>query len=706
MRVGTALAPGRCTRFGRGTDPEDAVMERIRHLETSTRTGLALALPALALLVGPLPAEAQFGDPVHFTVRVVDQAGRPLDGSMIRVEGSTGDLATPAGVDLPPGPQLVTIEPAAQGAMFPGGSLRPGGPNGLSRQEFVFFEPTGGDVVIEWRTAEVELGIADQAGAPIQGARWGFAGDGAAFLPGSLLLPVTDEALYATLTGASVGGWRYDVRAAFDGAAVDLLHGEQHEAGEGPATLLLRWQQTACTMGVVDGGGQPIRGATWTILGRTFQAGDPIALPATDESLYGDLRGAYADGFVATLSTNTSFGTGAATFEVLADGTLFPDFVNVNGGSFGLRCGVDPFPPLTTGTVVVRVLADGAPFAGAQVTLVDAAAGSATLTTGADGTARRDDVPAGAAQLTLAVPDGFHGVEPAGGVLGVTVNAGATTEATFSIAADETTPPPPLANDPETWNYWKREVNAALRGTGHREEEPADMEKKYPQAIFEEFAQHPADPVQVEGVTQVDPDGAGPKVPRRLALADMETTLGGGGNDARLLAKRELLVVLLNVVSGRLSLGLVVDDAGTTLEQEIRRLAAMINDGHPSNDALARNIAQRINTGRAGHAAPGPRAHGRPGDLLRGEDEEAPVLTAGRLGGSAVRLSFTLASPQRATLDVYDALGRRQARLYEGDAPSGTTEVTWSPATGRPGVYFARLVTTAGVRSAKVVAAR
>jgi hypothetical protein len=32
--------------------------------------------------------------------------------------------------------------------------------------------------------------------------------------------------------------------------------------------------------------------------------------------------------------------------------------------------------------------------------------------------------------------------------------------------------------------------------------------------------------------------------------------------------------------------------------------------------------------------------------------------------------------------------------------------VTWNGATGRPGVYFARLVTTTGIRSAKVIASR
>lgn len=695
-------------------------MERTRSIGMHPRSGLALAVPALALLFAAAAVEAQPGGPQTYTIRVVDQAGRPLDGSLVRIEGATGDLTTPATVELDAGPQLVTVAPAAQGAMLPGGWARPTGPNGLSRNEFMFFGPMGGEVLIEWRTAEVQLSVDDPSGTAIAGAQWSFAGDGAALAPGALLLPVTDESLYPTLAGGSVGGWWFDVRAAFGGAAVDLVHGERHEAVEGATTLSLRWQQAACTMGVVDGGGQAIRGATFTILGRTFDAGDPITLPSTDEALYPDLAGTLAGGFPATLFTNTAAGTGNGTFEVLADGSLTPPFVDVNGGSFGLRCGVDPFPPITTGTLVVRVTADGAPFAGAQVAWTDAQGGAGTLATDAAGEATQNDVAQGPATLTLTVPAGHHAVDPASGSQGVTIVAGSSTVATFTIALDETPPPPPpppVVNHPETWNYWKREVAAAIKGRGHHEESLEDMAVKYPEEIFTGFAQHPTDPVRVEGVTQVDPDGNGPKIARRLDLADMDATLEANGSDATRGARRELLVLLLNVVSGRLSLHLVVDAAGTTLEQEIRRLAAMINDGQPANDRVARNAAQRINAGRARWGSPAYSANGgtaslvygdaNPDAVLDGAGAEALALTATRApGGAGVRLSFTLATPQRATLDVFDASGRRQARLYEGDAPAGTTAMTWTAAGGRPGVYFARLLTPAGTRSAKVIASR
>lgn len=688
-------------------------MERIRNADrrrfTPTLAALATTTAILTGLAPPV-AHAQFGGaPASYTFRVVDQNGRPLDGSMVRIEGTTGDMNTPATVDLVAGPQLVTIEPAVLGAMLPDGALRPSGANGLSRNEFLFLNPGGGDVVIVWRTADVAIGVVDQDGAAIAGARWGFAGDGAMYAPGMLTLPLTDESAHVGMGGPSLAGWVFDVRAAFDGAPVDLVRSEAREALDGLTALDFEWRQTACTMGVVDAIGNPIRGATWAMLGHTFGAGDAIALPTTDEALYGNLAGTLTSGFTVHLFTNSSFGSGDVMFEADASGLLSPDFADVNGGAFGLRCGITAFPPLTTGSLAVSVTADGAAFAGAQVSVVDANNASSTQVTGAGGFFELGDMPQGPLALTLAVPAGYHAVDPASASLATSIVAGEMRSVAFAMAADvvEPPPPPPIVNNPESYNYWRREVTSALRGSGRRDENPQDMAAIFPQAIFSGFAQHATDPVRVEGVTQLDPDGTGPKDARGLTLADMDATLDPGGNNALHQAKRELLVVLLNVVSGRLSLNLVVDASGRTLAEEIRRIAVMINDGLPANDAIARTEAEHINSGKAGQRIPVRTVQPHVEDVA--EEFGAGTLDAIALAtlpaAGSLRIAFTLAEAQRVTLDVYDASGRRQTRLYAGDAPAGTTELTWN-AGGRRGVYFARLVSLQGVKTAKLVAAR
>jgi len=357
------------------------------------------ALAALLLLGVATPARAQMG-PMTVTLRVVDQNGQELTGSKVSLVGGELSWETPATASLDFGPQLFTVEPAFQGAMFPNGWHRPAAPNGLVRDEFLFVDGSP-ELVIVWNTAQVAISDA--------GGGWGFEGEGAWYGPGSVSAPVTDESVYNSMSGPSRDGWRFGVRAAFDGQAIDLTRAEAREVDGSTTGLSFEWRQSACNMGVVDGTGAPIRGATWTMFGHTFAAGDAITLPATDDPSYG---GALAAGIPATLFTNTANGTGNATFEVNEGGSLSPAFVEVNGGSFGLRCGVAPFPPVTTGTLDGTVLADGKPKPGVSVTLLDAGNGTHELTTDAVGGFVFTNVPEGAATVTIKVPAGYHALKP------------------------------------------------------------------------------------------------------------------------------------------------------------------------------------------------------------------------------------------------------------------------------------------------------
>jgi hypothetical protein len=206
------------------------------------------------------------------------------------------------------------------------------------------------------------------------------------------------------------------------------------------------------------------------------------------------------------------------------------------------------------------------------------------------------------------------------------------------------------------------------------------MSVNYPQAIFDQFANN-ADPVRVQGVTQVDPDGAGPQPARRLTLAEMDATADPSSSSSNASAKKELLVVLLNVVSGRLSLDLVVDAQGTTLAQQIRILAALINGNTAANDRRAHDVAACIN---AGHAADSRLHMGLDAMTDPGTTEVTASLTVARESGSRIRFTIALMSPGPVTLDLYDVSGRHVTQVYRGDAPAGETAVSWSRGSVRP----------------------
>lgn len=67
-------------------------------------------------------------------------------------------------------------------------------------------------------------------------------------------------------------------------------------------------------------------------------------------------------------------------------------------------------------------------------------------------------------------------------------------------------------------------------------------------------------------------------------------------------------------------------------------------------------------------------------------------------------LRFELDQPQRVTLDVFDAAGRRIETVFDGWASSGPFRLTWDGRDGRgrslaSGVYLARLTTSTGLHA-------
>jgi PKD repeat protein len=97
-----------------------------------------------------------------------------------------------------------------------------------------------------------------------------------------------------------------------------------------------------------------------------------------------------------------------------------------------------------------------------------------------------------------------------------------------------------------------------------------------------------------------------------------------------------------------------------------------------------------------------------------------PSVTPSRLSLDACRpnpfnprttISYSLPTPGRVTLAIYDLRGARVATVVDADLPAGEQSAEWAGVGdgGTPmpsGVYFARLETSAGVRTVKVTLAK
>jgi len=67
------------------------------------------------------------------------------------------------------------------------------------------------------------------------------------------------------------------------------------------------------------------------------------------------------------------------------------------------------------------------------------------------------------------------------------------------------------------------------------------------------------------------------------------------------------------------------------------------------------------------------------------------LTKAQRVEGLTLGFTFGLPTPAEATLEIYDVMGRRVARVASGPFSIGTSTVEWNPAGLGKGLYFGRL---------------
>jgi len=72
----------------------------------------------------------------------------------------------------------------------------------------------------------------------------------------------------------------------------------------------------------------------------------------------------------------------------------------------------------------------------------------------------------------------------------------------------------------------------------------------------------------------------------------------------------------------------------------------------------------------------------------------------------ATTVIFSLASPARITLTVFDVLGRRMSTLAAGNFDQGTHSVRWDAGGAPGGVYVCRLEGTGLTRALKLILVR
>ncbi len=154
----------------------------------------------------------------------------------------------------------------------------------------------------------------------------------------TVTLPITDESVYPTMSGAGLDG--YTVLVLPLGGNGPLRRDEESEVTAITTEIAFEWIQLRCAIQVLDVSDDPVPGSTLVIPVPPIEPGDTVAFPITDESIYPTMSGSGVNGYPITVTPGDIAPTSETiTFEVLGAAPEFsPASFIIGGNTYSLGC--------------------------------------------------------------------------------------------------------------------------------------------------------------------------------------------------------------------------------------------------------------------------------------------------------------------------------------------------------------------------------
>ena len=363
--------------------------------------------------------------------------------------------------------------------------------------------------------------------------------------------------------------------------------------------------------------------------------------------------------------------------------------VSVDDGNGG-TCATDVVVNVVGGAGTISgIVTNGTdPLAGVMVKLLEAAVPTNVLqedTTGALGEYEFAG-PAGVSiQIMVVEPLGYAAQQ--NDVVGAVACGG-------SLAIDFVLDPFVLVNNARSKGYWKHQFDVHVKNRGHAQESESDLaayieevRARYTlphyQAVFADMA---------DGVTDFE------------EWQDVLSVKGNAGMEAKALA--QLAALALNVMSLKIGQYELVSEDDGTAGDVLTYVSDLLTDVDPSNDELAKDLAESVNQQQiigAGVVPSSAIQFARPVVAERGL-----AFSPNPGGPHGYTIMFAMPAPGPVELAIFDVSGRRVATVLSGNVEAGRHEVRWAsdPLQRQQlgaGVYFGRLRTPGGTATAKFV---
>jgi len=279
--------------------------------------------------------------------------------------------------------------------------------------------------------------------------------------------------------------------------------------------------------------------------------------------------------------------------------------------------------------------------------------------------------------FTLLAPPGFATTTEE---LPATLDAGGSVTLDWSLGCLDAAPAQ------RSMGYWKRQLAVALGGNGGAEVSEGAL-VEYLDVIASHFTRSSVNPVVVY---EPQPSASGRE---KLIAAGTALNLAGT-RSVTAGARQQLMALLLNVASGKVSLADVISQDGMLVSHAITHLDRLLDDAEQYNDGLVLDIAQQINFGqKLGPGVipldtPDITYSDQPSRFFLGQSYPNPF-------NPSTTIKFEVARATEVRLKIYDVAGRLVRTLVDEVRRPGTYTVVWDGTNDRDrrvasGLYFYR----------------